>query len=147
MTTTLVQKLAGTSPSAAGTAILARTRYALHGFDCLTVHASLVGATGGTLDVYLQSSPDGVTWFDWHHFTQLAAGAAATNVVFAATRPAALAQVTAIGRDASPALAAGTVLGTDWGVAMRLLVVAGSNTSAGAALTVFLTASRLAESE
>ena len=52
--------------------------YGLDDYDSLDITASLVGATGGTLDVFVQGSPDeGANWFDCVHLTSLAAGAAA----------------------------------------------------------------------
>ena len=43
-------------------------------FDTVKVIAELASHTGGTLDVYLQHSPDGgTTWFDCAHFAQVSA--------------------------------------------------------------------------
>jgi hypothetical protein len=55
--------LSATSPAAAGT--VAGKPILLTGFRSLSILATLTGATGDTLDVYLQVSPDGgVTWVD-----------------------------------------------------------------------------------
>src|ERR1019366_10545781 len=52
--------------------------FGLDDYDSLDLTASLVGATGGALDVFVQGSPDeGINWFDVAHFVTLAAGAAA----------------------------------------------------------------------
>lgn len=126
---------------------IARTPLALDGFDCVTIHATLKGNAGGTLDAYLQASPDGINWFDWCHFAQLIAGAAAVTYVASAVRPTALTTITAIGRDASPTIAAGTFLGTDWGVAIRLITVSSAASTAGATQTVIVTATRLAQAQ
>lgn len=108
----------------------------------LFVLAQLVGATGGTLDVYIQTSPDlGTTWVDWAHFPQLAAGAAAIKYAFTVSKGSQLLTPTVVGVNNSPALAVNTVVG-GWGDRFRLWMVAGASTSAGAAVNVKITGSR-----
>ena len=101
--------------------------------------AELVGATGGTLDVYMQTSPDeGATWVDKVHFPQLANGAAAIKYhASIAPHPQATADTTiVVGENLSPALAANVVVqGLDFN-RMRLVMVAGTSTSAGASVVV-----------
>lgn len=106
----------------------------LNCYESLTIVAELVGATNGTLDVYVQDSPDGgTTWYDYAHFTQLAAGASAVKYSYV---PSLNDQITTIGKGASPVLASGAVRGGKWFDSMRVFVVAGASTSVGAAITV-----------
>lgn len=116
---------------------------ALDGYVSLTVVAKLVGATGGTLDVYVQTSPDqGVTWVDYAHFPQLASGAAAIKYAFAAGQGTPSAAPVVVGINTAPALAANTVVGGGWGDRIRLLMVAGSGTTVGAAVNVTISAQK-----
>lgn len=136
------QILSDTSPAAASSAAGTSRAHGLADLDSLTVVASLVGATGGTLDVYLQTSHDGgTTWYDWAHFVQLTAGNAAIKQAFHQGRDN-NAGVTTIGTAATPALAASTVVGGGWGDMMRLAFTAGVSTSAGAAISVQLIGNR-----
>jgi hypothetical protein len=113
----------------------------------ITVVAELIGATGGTLDIFLQGgNPDG-GWFDVVHFAQLAAGAAAINYstqISNLAQPSSAAPV-AVGtgvHSGSTGLAAGTtVQGLAYSM-YRLLMCSGSGTTAGAAVKVYLTAQR-----
>src|SRR5689334_11665138 len=116
--------ISDTSPAAASTAA-GTTVKGLGRYDALQIVAELVGATGGTLDVYLQTSPDGGTsWYDYIHFPQLASGASA--VKYMVNVPSAGASgITTIGKGSSPALAANTVVGGAWADRLRALYVAG----------------------
>lgn len=140
MDTTLT--ISGTTPAAASTAVVGVPAVFATFEDMpesLDVEAALVGATGGTLDLYLQTSPDGgTTWVDYAHFAQLAAGAAASFVRFGVARHAQQTTITTVGRALVPALAVGTVVGGPFGDRMRLVAVAGAGTSAGAAITILL---------
>lgn len=128
--------LSFTSRSDAGTTAGTATTD-LGRYRSMLVYASLQGATGGTLDVYLQGSPDGgTTWVDLVHFAQLAAGAAALYRVCAISKAGQQTTLTAVGTGSSPALAAGTVVGGDWGDRLRVVHTAGAGTSAGAAQTI-----------
>lgn len=108
----------------------------LQNYDSLRVVATLQGGTGGTLDVYLQTSVDGSSWYDYAHFAQMADGAAQATRSFSVARSAQQTSITTVGVGASPALAANTVLGGDFGTQMRAVCVAGAGTSAGAAQTI-----------
>ncbi len=140
-----VLSITGTSPAAAGQAALAAKAVGLDQFDSFFVTALLVGATGGTLDVYLQRrvTDDGSVWADWIHFPQLAAAAGAVKYA-AASMPPAAATTTVIGTTAdngtsgAPALAANTVVAGHPGDQVRVVCVAGVSTSAGAAVTVHI---------
>lgn len=133
--------LTATSPSAASTAAgSAAVPLGLSRFDAIAVEVTLTGATGGTLDVYLQvshdynpSAPTAATWWDYMHFTQLAAAAAAVSY---RVDPALTNTVSTVGKGAVPALSAGTCAGGYWGDAVRVLFVAGAGTSAGASQTI-----------
>jgi hypothetical protein len=117
----------------------------LDDFDAVDLAIELVGATGGTLDVYVQSSLDqGLTWYDSVHAPQLAAGAGAVIYRTSLThfaQPASAAPV-AIGKNLSPALAANVAVQGGWGDRIRLVFVAGSSTTAGAAVKVTVAAQR-----
>ena len=139
--------LTGTSPAAPGTSVIA-TQYGLDQFTELVAHVSLIGATGGTLDVYLQSSVNwqaGVTgqvgtpaWYDVAHFTQLPAGATALRYIVSMSRGYPLTATIAVSNptDGTPTMAANTLLPNILGNALRLIVVAGSLTTAGALITI-----------
>lgn len=131
-----VTLFSGTTPAAAST--VAQTAVTgLGGFNSMQVYASLIGATGGTLDIYLQYSPDGgTTWVDYVHYAQLAAGASALLKTFAVTKDAQQTTLTTVGSGTTPALAAATVVGGDWGDRLRVVTVAGTSTSAGAVVAI-----------
>lgn len=120
---------AGSSPTAAaGTTAVT----GVSGFgDCkaITIIATLTGGAGGVLDVYIQDSPDGVTWYDYVHFTQLTAGLAAATYAYA---PALNDSLVTIGTGTSPALANGAVRGGHWYDRLRILYVPGSGVAAAA---------------
>jgi hypothetical protein len=73
----LEQVITATSPAAASTVVHSAGFANLDDCEALTIVLDLRGGTGGTLDVYLQTSHDGgTTWFDYAHAAQLASGAA-----------------------------------------------------------------------
>jgi len=129
--------ITGTSAAVAGTTVNATTASGLAKYDWLTVEADLLGATGGTLDVYIQRKLATNLWRDWIHFPQLAGGAAAVKY---SVQPQASSSIVAVGggTDAAPgvALAANTTIGGHPGDVLRVVLVAGAGTSAGAAYTV-----------
>jgi hypothetical protein len=128
------------SSGAAGVAMLSHD---LSSFLSLAIVAQLVGATGGPLDVYLQTSPDqGATWVDFAHLPQLAAGAAAIKYAFAVSQSGQLLVPAVVGVGLTPALAANTVVGGGWGDRLRLVMVAGALTTAGAAVNVTISAQK-----
>jgi hypothetical protein len=116
--------------------------------DGTDVYAELVGATGGTLDVFLQVSPDeGANFYDAIHFPQLAAGGAA--VIYRATLAYAQQNTTAtqgapivIGKNLTPLLAVNTVVPGEGFNRARLVFKSGAGTSAGAAIRVVLCSKR-----
>jgi hypothetical protein len=115
----------------------------LDDFEALQLVAELVGNTGGTLDVYVQTSPDqGVNWFDFAHFAQLNAGAAAVRYVLTASLYTQNTAPIAVGKNLAPALAANTFVNGAFGDRVRLLMVSGTGTTAGAAVKVSVVAQR-----
>jgi len=133
-------RLKGVSPNAPGTVAGPETKEAerLVGYSSMRIEATLKGAQGGTLDVYLQVSYDnGVSWSDYCHFATLAAGAAAATYGVSVTRSAG-SSLTVVGKNAAPLLAANTCRDGEWGGRARLLFIAGPGTSAGAEQVVRL---------
>lgn len=130
--------ISGTSPtSVAGAGVIGSPVSGLQEFSRAAIVAALQGATGGTLNLIVQTSFDGKhvsdptkTWWDAAAFTQLAAAAGQANLFVELVRgnsgvaPVALTQ---------GSLAAGTVLPNMLGDALRLWGVPGGGTTAGAA--------------
>jgi hypothetical protein len=147
-----------TSPSAPGTAASSQpvanaaswcpagvAGGGLDDYDSIGIDCDLVGATGGTLDVYLQQSPDqGVNWYDVIHWTQLASGGAAVHYSSPISQATTTTAPITVGKNLSPALASGTnsVVNGAFSDRMRLVMVAGSGTSAGAQVIVRLSPQR-----
>lgn len=133
--------IADTTPAAAST-VVGSSVTGLSEYPFLRVDADLVGATGGALDVYLQRLVAPGYWTDWLHFAQLASGASAIRYSVIAT-PGLSTTITTSnkGSDVTPAvsLAPATFLGGHPGNTVRAVYVAGASTSAGAAISVYLT--------
>jgi hypothetical protein len=108
-------------------------------YDAVDVIAEISGATGGTLDVYLQISPDAAqSWYDLIHFAQAGAGSGVKYYqcpISNATNTTAPVQV---GKGLSPVLGAGSaaVVNGAFSDRMRLVFVAGSGTTAGVQVIV-----------
>lgn len=133
------QAMTVTSANTATTAVGTVLAVGLDECESLTIIGALVGHTGGTLDVYIQTSFDaGTTWYDYAHFTQLASGAAAIRYGWHVSRATGQTTVLTLGTGSTVALAAGAILGGGWGNQMRLVTVGGVGTSAGAAQTVHI---------
>lgn len=110
-------------------------------YQSITVSAILVGATGGTLDVWLQNShDDGTTWFDYAHWPQVAAGAAELDVVWSASQGAQQTTMTTVGKNLFPLLAANVVIGGPWGGRFRLIMKSGVGTTAGSVVIITIAA-------
>ena len=133
-----VHTISETTANAAGTAAGGHVGM-LQNYDSLTIRATLTGVTGGTLDIYLQTSVDGSEWVDYAHFAQIAAAAAAATYGFTVSRNGQQTSILALGINSTPALAANTVVGGDFGNQMRALYVSGVGTSAGAAQVIRIT--------
>ena len=130
-----------TSPAAASTVVETDTWENLHVWDEFTLDAVLTGATGGTLDVYLQRRLGPNSWVDWVHLPQKADGAAATRHTISAANVSASWVVPGGGTDAAPgvALTASTITTAHPGDVVRIVAVAGAGTSAGASQSLTLT--------
>lgn len=116
----------------------------LDDYQALSFEVVLMGATGGTLDVYVQNSPDmGSSWYDYIHFAQLAAGAGTFRYVASCASGAQNLALQTVGFNLTPALAAGTAVGGAWGDRFRLVMVAGAGTSAGAPVQMRILGQRM----
>lgn len=107
----------------------------------LLVDATITGATGGALDVYLQRKVASDVWRDWIHFAQATAGAAAAHYQFMVTGELTTITVGNGGTDSTPAvsLAANSMVNVMPGEELRWVFVAGASTSAGAVQTLRIT--------
>jgi hypothetical protein len=136
-----------TSPAAASTVVSpAMGLGGLSLLDSFLLVATLQGATGGTLDIYLQTADEDATtpvWIDYAHFAQLPAGAAQTKMAFTVSRYAQSLSGTVVGSGSTPALAQSTMLGGEFGEKFRVVFVAGAGTSAGAVQTISLIGSKV----
>ena len=104
----------------------------------LKIIASLRGPTGGTLDVTIQDSPDGLTWYDYVHFPQQAAGGARTVYCYEPSLPNAITTIGTTTDPATPApvLAAGSARGGNPMRYMRAVAVVGAGASVGQIQTI-----------
>jgi hypothetical protein len=151
----LLHIFSGTTLNAPGTAVLGTVAMGLSQWDWFQIDAQLLGAAGGPLDICLQRRIE-VTddqgnaidfWFDWLHFTQLAAAAPAvsysaqsgvSNTIFTVGSVVTASPVL-------PTLAAGSFVGGHPGDAVRAIATAGASTSAGAAQKIYITGWRHSE--
>jgi len=131
-------QITGNSPAAASTAAIGAALLNLAQYRSLHIEATIQGGGGGTLDLYLQVTYDnGTTWWDYAHFAQLAAAAAQiTRLITVSRQGNSGAAPVVVGTGLTPALAANTVVGGDFGQGLRLVAVAGAGTNAGAAQTI-----------
>lgn len=129
--------LSENSPAAAS-AFTPGTKVAtgLDEFAWISVIMEIRGGNGGILNVTLQTSEDGTTWYDWFRSNDIASGAAASII----TVPGKQGDGTpvTIGKNTAPALAKGTVRPGCWQSRMRVLFETGAGMSAGAAQTISL---------
>lgn len=148
--------ITGTSPSSATTATLGSvvdTSFVgggssggpgLDTVESLDVIVATLGATGGTLDLVLETSPDGITYTEHMHFVQIAAAATAAVQRGFSTRWGNLVPV-AVGQGVNQVLAAATIAGAPERF-LRVIAKGGASTTAGAVqtLTLIATGSRKA---
>lgn len=129
-----------TCSASASTTVIGTALLGLSEFDWFQISATLIGPTGGTVDVYLQRKIDTDVWQDWVHFPQMAAGVT-TRFSLSAQSTDDIVTVGG-GDDATPgvALGAGTNLGGHPCLGVRIVSVTGSGVSVGAVQTVYLTA-------
>lgn len=130
--------LQGTSAAAASTTVIASIN-GLSRFDFITFDAVLLGATGGTLDIYLQRKLATDVWLDWARFTQLTAATPA-NFSFCTSVVNVIATVGkwADAGTGTQVLAANACVGGHPGDILRMVGVAGSGTSLGAIQSVYI---------
>lgn len=129
--------LSENSPAAASSVTAGtKTATGLDEFAWISVIMEVQGGTGGILNVNLQTSEDGVTWYDWYRSADIAAGAALAVI----TVPGKQGDGTpiTIGKNLVPVLAKGTVRPGCWQSRMRVQFETGGGMSAGAAQTVYV---------
>jgi hypothetical protein len=136
------QNVALATAATAGTAALA-TMFAggwLKSAEKLVIDATLVGPTGGTLDVCLQRKLGTNKWKDWIRFPQVAAAATKHYV---ATVNGEGAAITECGNstDASPAMTivANTIINMIPNEIVRVVVTTGAGTSVAGSVDVTIT--------
>ncbi len=139
----VVPLFVGTTNPAAGTAVIGTPLVGIAQFNTALIVADLIGATGGTLDITVQTSIDAQQdgtgrWIDLAHYTQLAAGGGAASWTSGHTRGfgTSTAPAAANPTSATPTLAANTIRPDFLGIALRVVAVAGAGTSAGAAISI-----------
>jgi len=99
--------------------------------DSLSLYASIGSPTGAAVDVVVQNSCDGVTWYDYVHFTQSAGAAAAVKYM---AIPALSGSIATIGSgtvaSAAPVLSSGSMANGAWHDWLRVVITtAGNNTA------------------
>lgn len=145
--------ITGTTPSSATTAVVGTaidtysldssqtTKTAAEVADDVDIIADLIGATGGTLDVYLQTSEDSTdgsngVWTDIVHFPQQAAGGGAKTYRLTMTRGTQTSVIQQVGHALAPALAVNTMVGGTVPRWLRVVAVGGASTTLGASITI-----------
>lgn len=125
-------RLGEDSPDTASTVAGSTVAEGLDRFTSLNVYAEIKGAEGGSLNVYLQTSPDlGTTWVDYAAFPLAAADAPVAIYTFTLSRGAQQVAMTTVGKNLLPALAANGVLGGEFGDRMRVVFKANVGTTRG----------------
>jgi hypothetical protein len=106
-------------------------------YEAVDIIAELKGATGGTLDVYVQNSPDeGLNWYDIIHFQQLAPGAATAYYQSPISNATTTTSPVTVGKGLNVALAPNVTVNGAFSDRLRLVLVAGVSTTAGAPVVV-----------
>lgn len=126
--------LSTTSPSTPVTTICSVSQ-SLTLFRNLEIVAILQGNTGGAMDLYVQSSPDGgTTWADYIHYPQQASGGGpqAYHVTVGRDGGQTAAPVV-ISTGITPSLAVNTVVGGSFGNFLRVVIKSGAGTTVGKA--------------
>lgn len=139
-----VLTVTATSPATATSAVGGTFKSGfLQNADFLVIDATLTGATGGTLDVYLQHKVADDVFVDLVHFAQKTAGAATTRHVLTidgkGTSIVAVGSSNAAAPGTGVALAAGATTNSWPAGDIRIVFVAGASTSAGASQTISIT--------
>lgn len=138
----MLKKFTDTSPSDGTAANSANIVTGLDAFESMQIVTVFQGATGDTLDICLQycDDPDGSTWFDYARW-QIAAAAASATLTYTVTRQKERLTGIATGMNNSPALAAGTIIGGEFGSKMRVRWVPGAGTTLGKVQTIYFVGS------
>jgi hypothetical protein len=145
-----------TSPSSPGTAASSQSvtnstlggiAWPLDDWDALDVAADIVGATGGTLNIYVQVSPDGINWYDVIAFPQATNGASLKTYQAPLSLATNTATVSQVGKNLNPSLTAGNVVNGAFTDRLRLVMVAGSGTTVGAPVIVRVSGQRVRADE
>jgi len=111
--------------------------------NSLDIVADLRGATGGTLDVYVQySTNSGRSWYDLAHFPQVAAAAPVTYFRAPVSLYTNSVNTSQVGKNLAPALAASAMVNGAFGDRVRLVMVAGAGTTLGVPVLVGVTSQR-----
>jgi len=140
-----------TSQSSASTAQIMGTVTGLDDYESFAIEATLAGTdgtvAGGSLDFVVQCSPDGTNWTDWFHFPTVASAAAAVSYRAVPTFSGTITVVTLeTGTGTTIGLGSGLSSGGHPGNQVRLKSVSGSGVNHAITQTVFLIATRPAQS-
>ena len=137
MSSSILLPVTGTTPAAAGTAVLGSAVTGIDSFRQVVVAAHMTAPTGGDLDLVVQTQFGDSDWYDAASFPTIEPGD--DPVVYAVTLSRSLSFIIPIrvGTNLSPAL-------TDWGLSvlgvfgdnLRVIATAGAGTTAGAVTTV-----------
>lgn len=132
--------LTATSPAAPGTSVTLVSdpiTQTLVGYQSMHIEATLQGATGGALDVIIQTSYDkGVSWTEYVRYTQLAAAAPSITYATSHSRGLGTTAPVVVGKSTVAVQTVNTSRAGEWGDRMRVLFIAGAATSAGAVQTI-----------
>ena len=135
-----VRTITETAPSSAITAAGANVVSGLGAFENVTFRLVCGGNTGGTLNVYVQHSSDGVDFIDYVAFPTIAAGTASASYT---AHMALNGQVLLVGTGLSPVLPPATIAGGVLRDLVRLVMVSGASTTVGAAISLEIVGHRL----
>lgn len=112
-------------------------------YSSAAIIAELVGATGGTLSVVIQGSPDGgLNFYDLIRFPTITAGAATAFYSAPLSTKTQTAAPVVVGKNNAPALAASTVVNGGLTDRLRLMMTGGSGTTLGAQVVIRICAHR-----
>lgn len=141
--------LTGTSPAAAGTALVGAAQGGLERYSGLRIDAIIIGGTGGTVDLYLQRWLTTGIWLDWCHFPQVAAGVTKLySCLIGVEAAGATSSIIQVGQTTDDPTVGALVLPANTFIGaitdkIRMVAVAGAGTSAGAVQTVYVTGHEL----
>lgn len=142
--------MSGVSPASAGATVTGASPPVQIGmFTSCAVYVGATGATGGTLDIFVQTlfKQSNVLpgfWMDVAHLPQIAAAAPLTGYTFTLTRwsSSAAAVFTPVNTaSATPILAVNTVVNGVLGYQLRIVYKTGAGTTVGATQTILATCS------